>query len=108
MHDRGLLFATHTSAAFSFAALMAFLRQVNAGSAIALIGSITSTALAWYITHRSEMIRADIERHHQVRQAARDEDLADALAAIRKHQIKDSTARESHERSQTHQAERGA
>jgi hypothetical protein len=106
MHDRGILFATGTSAGFSFAALMEFLRQVNVGSAVALIGSITSTALAWYITRRSEMIRADIERQHQVRQAARDEDLADALAAIRRHQIKDSAERQSHERPETHQAER--
>jgi hypothetical protein len=103
MHDRGILFATGTSAGFSFAALMEFLRQVNVGSAIALIGSITSTALAWYITRRSEMIRADIEHQHQLRQAARDEDLADTLAAIRKHQIKDSAGRDIHERSQTQQ-----
>jgi hypothetical protein len=106
MHDRGILFATGTSAGFSFAALMEFLRQVNMGSAVALIGSITSTALAWYITRRSEMIRADIERQHQVRQAARDEDLADTLAAIRRHQIKDSAERHSHERSESHQDER--
>jgi hypothetical protein len=105
MHHRGILFATGTSAGFSFAALMEFLRQVNVGSAIALFGSIVSTALAWYITRRSELIRADIEHQHLLRQAARDEDLADALAAIRKHQIKDTVEREIHERIQTNQAE---
>lgn len=90
MHDRGIFFATGSSAGFSFAALVEFLRHVNVGSALALAGSIASTTLAWYITRRSEMIRADIERQHQLRQAARDEDLADALAAIRRHQLQDS------------------
>jgi hypothetical protein len=107
MQDRGIFFATGTSAGFSFAALMEFLRQVNVGSALALIGSIASTVAAWYITRRSEMIRADIERQHHLRQAARDEDMADALAAIRKHQIKDSAERESHERAQAHHEDRG-
>ncbi len=93
MHDRGILFATGSSAGFSFAAFVEFLKHVNAGSALALVGSIASTALAWYITRRTEMVQAEIERQHQLRQAARDEDLADALAAIRKHQIQDSTER---------------
>jgi hypothetical protein len=105
MHDRGILFATGTSAGFSFAALMEFLRQLNLGSAIALVGSITSTALAWYITRRTEMTRADIERQHQIRQAARDEDLADALAAIRMHQIKDTAERHRHDWSETPHAD---
>jgi hypothetical protein len=93
MHDRGIFFATGSSAGFSLAALLEFLRHVNIGSGLALAGSLASTALAWYITRRSEMIRAQIERQHLLRQAARDEDLADALAAIRRQQIQETTQR---------------
>ncbi len=90
MHDRGILFATGSSTGFSLAAFVEFLIHVNMGSALALFGSIASTALAWYITRRTELVRAEIEHQHQLRQAARDEDLADALAEIRKHQIQES------------------
>ncbi len=93
MHDRNILFVIGSSTGFSVAAFVEFLRHVNMGSALALIGSIVSTGLAWYITRRTELVRAEIERQHQLRQAARDEDLADALAAIRKHQIKDTAER---------------
>jgi hypothetical protein len=82
-------YAAGSSAGFSFAALIEFLRSVNWSSALALAGSIASRLVACHITHRSQLARAEIEREHQLRQAKRDEDLADTLAAIRKHQIEE-------------------
>ncbi len=89
MHDRGLVYAAGSSAGFSFAALIEFLRSVNWSSALALAGSIASTLVARHITHRPQLARAEIERQHELRQAKRDLDLADALAAIREHQIEE-------------------
>lgn len=79
----GAVLAAGSSAGFSAAALWEFLREVNWGSTIALVGSVASTAVAYYISRRAELTRAEIERQHLVRQAARDEDLADVLNRLK-------------------------
>ena len=90
MHSRALIFGASTSAGFSATALIEFLRRVDWVSLVAFVGSIVSTAVGIWIARRSELTRAEIERVHQLRQAERDEQLADVLAELKIHQIKES------------------
>ena len=83
LHDRGVLLASGSSAAFAGGALWEFMRRVDWPSAIALVGSIASTAVAWYISRRAELTRAEIERERLLRQAQRDEQFADLLNELR-------------------------
>lgn len=81
--DRGLVIASGSSAGFALTAFWEFARQVNWANALTLFGSVASTAVAIYIARRADLTRAEIDRQHQLRQARRDEDLADLLNRLK-------------------------
>lgn len=73
---------------FTLTALADFVARVDWISLIGLVGSITSTVIAWYIARRQELARTEVQVEHMRRQAKRDELLEDLAAELKAHRAR--------------------
>ena len=75
------------STALSGATVLELLRGVNWVAALPAAGSIIAAVVSWILARRSEITRQTIELEHAVKQAKRDEQLAELLHELKVRQI---------------------